>query len=374
MRIAMIGQKGIPAQFGGIERHVDELSRELVRRGHEVTVYVRPWYTPEAMTEYEGVKLIFIRSWHTKNFDAITHTFLSLMHVVTTKPDVIHIHGVGPALLAWIPRLFAPRSKTVVTFHCVDRHQRKWSWFAQTMLHLGEWAACAFPHTTVVISHVLKEYCQNVYGYKTDYITNGVTPSVVPPGRALAKWDLEKEKYFLMLSRLIPHKGAHYLVKAWRSLRTFHPESIAGFKLVIAGGSHFTDEYVEELYALAEKDPTIIFTDWVRGGEVAELVSSCKLFIHPSDVEGLPIGVLEAMAVGRPVLVSDIPEHREVLPDERFWFNHGDPEDLAESLRILLKSPALLSEAAIFNQERTAKEYNWKTIAAELETLYARPR
>lgn len=370
MRIVFVGQKGIPAQFGGIERHVDELSRELARRGHDVTVYVRPWYTPETMTEYEGVKLIYIRSWHTKHFDAITHTLLSLAHAVTTKPDVIHIHGVGPALLAWIPRLFAPRSKTIVTFHCVDRNQRKWGWFAQTMLHLGEWAACAFPHRTVVISRVLQEYCKNIYGYETTYITNGVTPSVIPPGLTLAKWHLEKEKYFVMMSRLIPHKGAHFLVKAWRSLRLHHPEIIAGFQLVVAGGSHFTDDYVRDLHALAEKDPTIIFTDWVKGPEVAELVSNCKIFIHPSDVEGLPIGVLEAMAAGRPVLISDIPEHREVLPDARFWFNHGDVEDLSESLRLLLKSPSLLVEAARFNRDRTMKEYNWQMIAAELEKLY----
>lgn len=373
MRIVFVGQKGIPAQFGGIERHVDELSRELARRGHEVTVYVRPWYTPETMTEYEGVNLIHIRSWHTKHFDAITHTLLSLAHAVTTKPDVIHVHGVGPALLAWIPRLFAPRTKTVVTFHCVDRHQRKWGSFARLMLHIGEWAACAFPHVTVVISHVLQNYCRQVYGYKTEYITNGVTPTVLPPGPTLAAWDLRKEKYLIMMSRLIPHKGAHLLVKAWRALREERATVIEGLKLVIAGGSHFTDDYVRSLHDMAQNDPTIVFTDWVKGPQVSELVSNCKLFVHPSDVEGLPIGVLEAMAVGKPVLLSDIPEHREVLPDARFWFKHGDAEDLASSLRTLLASPALLLEASGYNRARAESEYNWKIIAAELEALYQRP-
>lgn len=372
MRIAMIGQKGIPAQFGGIERHVDELSRELVRRGHEVTAYVRPWYTPKSLVDFDGVKLIHIRSWHTKNFDAITHTLLSLAHAVTTKPEVIHIHGVGPALLSWIPRIFSPKSLTVVTFHCVDRHQRKWSWFAQKMLHLGEWATCFFPHRTVVISHVLQTYCQKVYGAKTDYITNGVTRNMVPAGPTLAKWGLTKDKYFVMMSRLIPHKGAHYLIKAWILLRKECPEILGSNRLVIAGGSHFTDEYVAELHALADSDPSIIFTGWVQGNEVSELVSNCKIFIHPSDVEGLPIGVLEAMSVGRPVLISDIPEHREVLPDERFWFKQGNVTDLADSLRILLKSPALLAEAARYNVKRVEDEYNWKIIAAELEKLYQR--
>lgn len=371
MRIAMVGQKGIPAHFGGIERHVDELSRELVRRGHEVLVFVRSWYTPEAMTAYEGVELVHTKSWHTKNFDAITHTFISLWKAMHCRPDVIHIHGVGPALMAWIPRVFAPRTKVVVTFHCIDRNQRKWGWFARLMLHIGEWAACKFPHHTIVISHVLEEYCWKHYRTRTIYITNGVVPTCYAPGPMHATWQLMPYRYLLMLSRLVPHKGAHYLIQAWRKLQEENPKLVAPYRLVIAGGSHFTEEYLAQLANLAANDPSIVFTGWVKGTEVGELVSNCALFVHPSDIEGLPIGVLEAMACERPVLVSDIPEHREVLPDERFWFKQGNVDDLARQIIVLLSDRELLRQAADIGKERVQKEYNWKKIAAEIEELYA---
>ncbi len=371
MKIAFIGQKGIPAQFGGVERHVDELANELVRRGHDVTVYVRSWYTPAGMHEYRGARLVHIPSLRTKNFDTITHVFLSLIHAVQEKPAVIHIHGVGPALLSWIPRVFARTSKVVVTFHCIDRNQRKWGWFARTMLHVGEWAACVFPHKTIAVSRVLQEYCRTTYGRETEYITNGVNPQCFPPGTLLTTWNLEKEKYLLVLSRLIAHKGIHYLINAWKLAKEMSPKIFSSYKLVVAGGSYFADAYVTELHRLASSDPSIIFTGWVSGRDVGELVGNCALFVHPSDVEGLPIAVLEALVCGRPTLVSDIPEHRELVLDARFWFKRGDERDLAERLVALMSDKALCQRFAVQNQKRIKDEYNWSKVADAVDFLYA---
>lgn len=370
MRIAFIGQKGIPAQFGGVERHVDELSRELAERGHAITVYVRSWFTPKHMRYHGQVRLVHIPSIHTKNLDTITHVFFSLFHAMREKPDIIHIHGVGPALLSWIPRLFSPGIKVVVTFHCVDRLQKKWGFFARTMLHIGEWAACRFPHKTIVVSRVLQEYCREQYQAVTDYVSNGVIPQCYPPGSMLTTWHLKREKYVLVMSRLIPHKGVHYVIDAWKKLQSTFPRALRGYTLVVGGGTYFGDTYLKDLERLAANDESIVFTGWVNGVDVGELMANCVLFIHPSDVEGLPIAVLEAMACKRPVLVSDIPEHRELVHDRRLWFKRADSVSLAERLGELLTNKRLRTASVDRHFKNVTTLYAWPKIARAIEKTY----
>ena len=275
MKIAFIGQKGIPAKSGGIETHVDFLSRGLAKLGHEIFVYTRPWYTDKNLAEYQGVKLISLATVKTKHFDAIVHSFLASCHALFQKFDVIHYHGVGPALCAWIPRLLKPSVKVVVTFHCIDRKHQKWGRIARLALRLGEWCAVAFAHKTITVSQTLQTYCEDVYDAETIYIPNGVEmPCLVSPNLIREKFNLEKGSYILFLSRLVRHKGAHLLIQAYKNLRQSvetipsrwagrHELSLLGGNktLVIAGGSAFTDDYVQELKDLAAGDPNIIFTD-----------------------------------------------------------------------------------------------------------------
>mgnify|MGYP000092701035 FL=1 len=161
MKIAFIGQKGIPTQQGGIEKHVEKLSVKLANLGFEVTVYSRPYYTKDDRKtyEYQGVKIINLPSIKTKNLDAISHTFLATFHALFQDYDIIHYHGVGPSLMSFIPRIFKPKTKIIATFHCIDRQHQKWGTFAKLMLSFGEWAACHFPHETIAISQILKKYC-----------------------------------------------------------------------------------------------------------------------------------------------------------------------------------------------------------------------
>src|SRR5512135_1685347 len=158
MRIAIIGSKGIPARAGGIERHVEELATRLAKRSFDVTVYTRPWYTGTQKLSHQGVRLVPLASLKTKHFDAITHTFVSTLHAMKENVDVYHFHGVGPALLAWLPRVFRPKAKVIVTFHCLDRRVRKWGRFARFMLKFGEWAATHYAHKTIVVSKTLAHY------------------------------------------------------------------------------------------------------------------------------------------------------------------------------------------------------------------------
>lgn len=379
MRIAMIGQKGMPAIWGGVERHVEELATRLTRQGHEVTVYCRGWYSPpprqiggasRKLPKNQGVILRFVPSIRTKHLDAITHTFFATLDALFHDFDIIHYHGVGPALLSWIPRLFKPRAKVVVTFHCPDRFHGKWGPLAKLILHLGEWCSCHFPHQTIVVSQTLKEYVEKKYACQAIYIPNGVKKTSTAQGKSLEKFSLEKNKYLLSVSRLVSHKATHCLIEAFRRLKKSQPHLAKNLKLAIVGEGSFTDDYVNYLHQMAAGSAEVVFTGWQSGENLADLFAQALLFIHPSQSEGLPLSVLEAMSYGRPVMASDIPEHQEIITDSRFLFRQGQIADLEKKIIWALKNPEILKVAGIQNRQLVEKEYNWDEIAELTEGIY----
>ena len=229
MRIAMIGQKGfeIGERGGGIEQHVRALSLYLGRRGHEVTVYARRRYVPAASVStprskrnggHPGVIVRFMPTIYRKNLEAIVHTFLSTMDALLRPYDIIHYHGVGPSTLAWIPRLLKPKARVVCTFHSQDRYHQKWGLFGRLYLWFGEWAACAFPHATIAVSHVIQVFARKRYGRQVVYIPNGAEVQTVTATDKIAAFGLEPRQYVLNVGRLVPHKGVQYLIEAWKGL------------------------------------------------------------------------------------------------------------------------------------------------------------
>lgn len=372
MRIAMIGQKGAPAIYGGIESHVEDLSRELVKQGHDVLVYARAWYTPKALKNYHGVKIVHTPSIHTKNLDAITGTFTATLHALRQNCDVIHYHGVGPALLSFIPRILSPKTKVIVTFHCIDRYHQKWGVFARLFLWLGEKAACTFPHQTIAVSKTIQNYCLNEFHRKTDFIPNGVMTSASKGESLLERFDLKKNKYLLMVARLVPHKGVHYLMEAWQLARAQYPELLKNYKLAIVGGSTFTDDYVKELRQIARGDKSIVMTDWLNGPILEEIYANCALYVNPSENEGLPISVLQAMAYGRPVLLSDIPEHQEIIDDRDFLFRNASISSLADKIVALMKDEKLRNSKGKTNLKLATQKYHWEKLGKETVEIYAK--
>jgi glycosyltransferase involved in cell wall biosynthesis len=370
MRIVMIGQKGLPTRYGGIERHVEELSVRLTTEGHEVLAYVRNWYTPKDIFTYRGVRLVRTPTLHSKHLDAIIHTFTATIHALFQKPDIIHYHGVGPALLSFIPRIFSRKIKVVVTFHCIDRYHQKWGLLAQLFLKLGERAACLFPHQTIAVSKTIQNYCLNEYHTIATYLPNGVSLPEPSGTSSLLQWGVEPGRYVLMVSRLVRHKGAHYLIDAWDLFKKQNPELAKTYKLVIVGDSSFTDEYVKQLKMLASNHSDIIFTGWLSGQALDELYAHTALLVHPSENEGLPITVLQAMSHARPALVSDIPEHQEIVRDAALLFRTANSRSLAEQLATLLNKPALLKETGERNRELVLKEFKWDTITNDINTCY----
>ena len=367
MKIAFIGQKGLPAVYGGVETHVENLAVGLKKRGHEVFVYARSWYVKSKKKKFKGVNLIYKKSWRTKNLDTITHVFLATLDAMKRDFDVIHYHGVGPALLSWMPRLFKPSVKVVTTFHCIDRKHMKWGLIARFFLLVGEWFAVRFAHETITVSKTLQRYCLEKYNAKTIYIPSGVDiPKLTPASLIEKKLKLQPHKYILFLSRLIKHKGAHYLIEAFNKLKT-------DYKLVIAGGSANTDRYVREIKNQAKSNPNIIFTGSVptKSKLWRELYSNAYAFVLPSESEGLPVVVLEAMSFGRSVLVSNIPECVEAIHGGYgFRFKNKDVDDLRRQLRYLLDNPSLVRKVGSAARQHVYEYYKWSNIVRATESVY----
>lgn len=371
MRIAMIGQKGFPARSGGVEKHVEELSRRLAGQGHEVLVFCRSWYA-EMSDVPNGVKQIFTPTFNRKHFDAISHTFFSILKAARMKADVFHIHGVGPALLAWLPKLLRPSASVVVTFHCIDRRHEKWNAFARAMLSLGERAACRIPDRTITVSKTLTTYCRTAFGIEPRYIPNGVSipASTQAASDKIARFGLMPESYFLMVSRLVRHKGAHTLIAAWKKARAARPELFLGRRLAIVGGGAFTDDYVRELQALVAGDASITLTGEQSGEALHQLFANAYALVHPSTSEGLPLVVLEAMSYGKCVLASDIPEHVELVAQHGMMFHTDDVDDLAEHLIMLAEAPDETRHVGEGAVRFVSDNYNWDEIALHTEMMY----
>lgn len=373
MRIAMIGQKGMPAKFGGVERHVHELATRLVKFGHQVTVYSRSWYTNRKDGKLNGVEIKHLPSIHSKHLDTITHCFLATLDAMKTGADIIHYHGIGPSLVSWIPRVFTPRIKVITTFHSIDRKHEKWSFLARWVLKISEWTACKFAHETIAVSRTIEQYCRDVYDKQTVYIPNGA-PDCRPNKKngKLKKWGLKPRGYILMVSRLIPHKGAHYLIDAYNELcwENSVPENK---KLVIVGDGYYTDRYVKELKKTAEKNPDVIFTGFQTGETLSQLYSHACLVVHPSKNEGTPINVLEAMSYNAPVLLSDIIEHRELVNNTKFLFAHGDVKSLKEKLKWLLRTGGDACAKQVKTNYATVRQnYDWDSVVSDVIDVYAR--
>jgi len=365
MRVYFIGQKGVPSTGGGVEKHVEELTARLAKSGWEVFVYTRRNYTDRNLKEWRGVRLISLPSIPTKHLDAISHTFFACLDLIFRQKDadLVHFHAIGPSSLIWLIKIFRPALPVVATFHCQDYFHRKWGFFARLYLRFGEAICCKGADEVISVSRALKRYTMSAYDRESKYIPNGVAKPMVKKADKIERRGLKKGNYIFAASRLIRHKGIHYLIEAYNNLDTDK-------KLVIAGDGAWTDDYVKELKKLAEKNKNIIFTGRQTGDVLAELFSNAFLFVQPSDFEGMSIALLEAMSYGLPILSSDITENKEALYNTGFFFKRGNVEDLANKMAFILKNPALAKKKAIEAEARVKKFYNWNDIARETSKFY----
>jgi glycosyltransferase involved in cell wall biosynthesis len=357
MKIAMLGLKGVPYP-AGIEAITEQIGWRLVERGHEVTVYNRPYVV--AGEYYRGMKIRRLPSLDTKHFDTLSHTFLSSFDVLSAGVDIVHVHALGPSVFSLIPRLCG--IKTIVHVHALDWKRAKWNRFAQLCLRSGEYAAAYFPHRTIVISSTLKDYFEGKFHRRVDVVPNSVDLYDYRPPQEIKKWGLDKENYILFLARLVPEKGCHYLIEAFEKIAT-------PIKLVIAGESSHTDNYAAALRSTSP--PGVIFTGLVGGAVLEELYSNAYFYVLPSELEGSPLSLLEAMSFGRCPLTSDIPELVEPLGGCGLTFKNKDAADLRGKIEFLLRNPDFVRAESRKARARVIEHYIWDRSVDRLEQIYA---
>jgi glycosyltransferase involved in cell wall biosynthesis len=364
MKVAFIGQKGIPAIGGGVERYVEDIATRLVAQDHEVIVYTRPYYTSKKITSYKNVSLVSLPSIRTKHLDAISHTFLAVVHACFFKVDIIHFQSIGPALLSWLPKLLRPKMIIVSTLQSRDYEHLKWGSFACAMLKLGERFMCRFSDELIVVTEKMKDYVKSEYNFAATVVPNGSNLyDVIENDDHIKTLGLEKQNYIVAISRLVRHKGLAYLIDAYKQLTTNQ-------KLVIVGSGSFTDDYVSELKEMAGDNPNIIFTGNQSGETLAQLYTHASLFVQPSESEGLSLALLEAMSRQVPVLVSDILENTDAVKDAGFIFENKNITDLKEKLQFILDDPEQTRVMAIAGRKIIEKYYNWENIVQDIMNLY----
>ena len=369
LRIAMLGHKRIPSREGGIEVVVEELSTRMVQLGHEVTCYNRRGHhvsgkehDGEKLKEYHGVRLKNVFTINRKGLAAMTSSLSAALCSAFGKYDVVHFHAEGPAFMCRLPKLFGKR--IVVTVHGLDHQRAKWGRFARWYIMQGEKNAVKYADEIIVLSRGVQKYFKDKYGRDTVYIPNGVNcPTSRPAEMIKEKWSLEKENYILYLGRIVPEKGIHYLIKAFKEIETDK-------KLVIAGGSSDTNGYMDELKALANGDDRIIFTGFVQGRLKHELYSNAYVYCLPSDLEGMPLSLLEAMSYGNCCLTSDIDECTEVVGDKAATFRKGDVDDLRDKLQGLIDDSETVKKYKETAADYILEKYNWDDVVEKTAALY----
>lgn len=364
----MIGHKRYGSREGGVEVVVTELARRMVALGHEVTCYDRSGSdvngepTPTEPYERDGVRVVPVRTVDAKGMAALSSSLFATLAAIKDHPEVVHYHAEGPC----VPLPLARRAgiRTVATVHGLDWQRAKWGKLASACIKMGERNAARRADEVIVLSRSAQRYFREAYGCETRFIPNGIEPKEPRPARVITeRWGLTRGSYVLFLGRIVPEKRPELLIKAFRNLDTDK-------RLVIAGGSSDTSEYLDEIKRLAAGDPRIILTGFVQGEALEELYSNAFCYVLPSDVEGMPMSLLEAMAYRCCCVTSDIPECADVIGGTGETFARGSVEALRDVLASLLAVPAHVVELGQAAKEHVTNRYSWDNVVEATLSVY----
>lgn len=366
----MFGQKRIPSREGGVEIVVEELCTRMVAQGYNVTCYNRGGhhvsgseFDSKRLKEYKGIRLKTVPTIEKKGLAAVSSSFFAALCCAFGKYDIVHIHAEGPAFFAWIPKRLG--KKVIVTIHGLDWQREKWkAGFGAKFIRQGERNAVKYADEIIVLSKGVQDYFEKTYGRKTVFIPNGVNrPKKQKAELITEKYGLEKDSYILFLGRLVPEKGIKYLIEAFKQVDTDK-------ELVIAGGSSDTSEFENEIKELAKEDKRILFTGFVQGQELEELYSNAYVYVLPSDLEGMPLSLLEAMSYGNCCLVSDIPECVDVVEDKALIFQKSDVNSLYTKLVDICCNSSKVKSFKCTAEEFVCNKYSWNKIVKDTCCLY----
>lgn len=367
--IAMLGQKRIPSREGGVEVVVEELATRMVKNGNNVTCYNRRGhhvsgkeYDARKIKEYKGIRIKTVPTINCRGLAAMSSSVFAAIRAAFGKYDVVHFHAEGPCAMLWLPKLFGKRC--IATIHGLDHMRAKWGKLASTYIMLGEKCAAKHADEIIVLSKGVKDYFKETYNRDTVYIPNGVNrPEIKGTNEIEEKWGLKKDSYILYLGRLVPEKGIKYLVEAFKDVKTDK-------KLVIAGGSSDTDEFSNELKEMAGDDERIIFTGFVQGEPLDELYGNAYIYTLPSDLEGMPLSLLEAMSYGNCCLVSDIEECTSVVEDRAIVFEKSNVEDLRKKLQEACDDNEIVENYKKNAADFICEKYSWDDVVEKTMELY----
>ncbi|NOX81254.1 MAG: glycosyltransferase family 4 protein [Deltaproteobacteria bacterium] len=364
MNIAMVGQKGIPAISGGIEKHVEEIAVRLSATGHEVIVFTRSHYIRNTQNKYKGVVLKQVPHLKSKHLDAISHAFFATLYVIFhRKINLAHYHAIGPSLMLPLLRLFRPRLRVIATHHSRDYLHGKWNVPAMAILRFGEWSMCRFAHEVIAVSRTNQHYLEKKYRRRIHFIPNGTSIPRQESRPLPLDPPLAKGGFFLVVARLIPVKCIDDIIAAYQQLETDK-------SLVIAGESSHTDDYAIKVRSMAASNNKILFIGHQTPEQLAKLYSNAYLYINASSVEGLSIAVLEAMSYGCATLVSDIDGNLEAVGEQGLTFRQGDIGALRQKLDELLFEPSSVEANRNYSVERVRQHFNWDDIIKTIDNLY----
>ena len=369
LRIAMLGHKRIPSREGGIETVVTELAVRMVKKGHFVTCYNRKGhhvsgseFDAKQLKEYNGVRLKSVFTIDKRGISAMTASVSAAVCAALGKYDAVHFHAEGPCAMMWLPKLFGKRC--IATVHGLDHKRAKWGNFALKYILFGEKCAVRFADEIIVLSKSVQEYFKSEYNRDTVYIPNGIERADSVDAELIReKYNLSKDSYILYLGRIVPEKGIKYLIEAFKNVN-------ADKRLVIAGGSSDTDEYEREVREMAKNDDRIVFTGFVEGRLLEELYSNAYFYVLPSDLEGMPMSLLEAMSYGNCCLTSDIHECADVVEGMGVTFKKGHIGDLTEKMQTLCDSPERVGYFKSESADFICSKYNWDDVVRRTLELY----
>jgi glycosyltransferase involved in cell wall biosynthesis len=357
MKVAILGTRGIPANYGGFETFAEELSVRLARRGHDVTVYGRSNNVRYPEATYKGVRLVILPTIGTKYLDTVAHTFISVFHSLFRGFDCILICNAANAVFAAVPKLAS--TPVALNVDGIERKRKKWGWLGRTYYQFSEYLATVIPDVIVTDAAVIREYYMKRYGAHSVMIAYGAECSRVETIEVLNRLTVATREYVLYVSRLEPENNAHLVIQAYQSVRTGKP-------LLIVGDAPYAQNYISSLKLTA--DSRVRFTGAIYGTGYRELQSHAYIYVHATEVGGTHPALIEAMGVGNCIIVYDTPENREVAGGCALYFT--DVDSLSSQLQTAIDDPSLVRDFGERAQARAQRLFSWDAITDEYEKLF----
>jgi glycosyltransferase involved in cell wall biosynthesis len=361
MRIAILGTRGIPANYGGFETFAEELSTRLAERGHDVTVYGRSNYIRTKEKIYKGVCLVILPNVMHKYFDTPVNTLLASLHIMFRKFDVLLYCNSANAICTLFPRLTGKR--IVLNVDGLEWKRAKWNLFGSAVYRISEFLSTLIPTWIVTDAKTVQCYYRDRFSKASTWIPYGARAERVDSDAVLKQFGLKKNRYILYVSRLEPENNAHVVIQAFGKVKT-------NLNLAIVGDAPFSDQYIQQLKRT--DDSRVLFTGYVFGQGYREFQSHATLYIQATEVGGTHPALVEAMGHGNCILANDVPEHREVLGDTGLYFSVKDPDGLANKIKWLLDHPEIVWEYKKRSQSRAQHFFSWEKVTTDYEQLFKR--